>query len=323
MRRGTLLALLMAGLLADLSAQAPAPVLTFEVASIRAASFPPGRGGGGAPKIDGARMDLPFVSLSDLLPYAFRVKDYQISAPSWVRESRWTISAKLPDGVSPDRAPEMMQALLTERFKLTTHREKREQPVYTLTVGPAGSTLEADSPENHQVWDGSFPGFSFRGPLQSGAAITGRISPGANCTRRYEFVPLPMSALADALTLFMKKPVVDQTGMMGNYKVTLTIPAEAEAAMMLNIMGGALPPGGGGGGRGGGRGGPGGDPIPPPPDLVSPGCPDPVSLLGEVLGPPDAALIKAVQQLGLKLQIGRAPIETIVVDRLEKTPTEN
>lgn len=307
--------------------QAPASGPTFEVASIRPATL--GRGGGRgqfAPKIDASRLDLPFISMAALLPYAFRVKDYQVSAPSWVHESMWAIAAKLPSGASQDHAHEMMQALLAERFKLAVHREKRDRPVYTLTVAEGGSKLEVAAPGDYQAWDGSFPGFSFRGPLQSGAAITGRISPGKNCARRYDFVPLPMAAFADALTIFLGRPVVDQTGMEGKYKVTLEIPPEAEAGILMNVMGGrGLPPPGpgGGGGRKGGGGGVGGDPPPPPRDLVSPGCPDPMSLLGDGVGAPDGAIIKAVQQIGLKLQQGRAPIETIVVDHLEKAPTEN
>jgi uncharacterized protein (TIGR03435 family) len=320
------------------TAQAPASAPAFEVASIRPATFPPrggpgGRGGGGGVKIDGERLDLPFVSLADLLPYAYRVKDYQISAPAWVHESRWSISAKLPDGASQNQAPEMMQALLAERFKLTVHREKREQPVYELTVASGGSKLEEASPGDYPAWDGSFPGFGFRGPLQSGAPITGRIVPRPNCTRVYEFVPLPMAAFADALTLFLGRPVMDETGLKGNYRVTLELPAEAEAGMMMNMDRGRgllPPPAGAAGGRGGmggekGLPGPPFSPPPPPPrEVASPGCPDPISLLlSDVVGAPDGAIIKAVQQLGLKLQQGRAPIDTIVVDHLEKTPTEN
>jgi uncharacterized protein (TIGR03435 family) len=38
---------------------------------------------------------------------------------------------------------------------------------------------------------------------------------------------------------------------------------------------------------------------------------------------PDAALTKTLQKLGLKLQPVRANVETIVVDRLKKTPVAN
>jgi uncharacterized protein (TIGR03435 family) len=323
-------------------AQVPGALPTFEVASIRPPDFPGrggpggtkggggGRGGPGPNRIDAQRMDLPFVALGDLLSYAFRVKDYQIAAPSWVRQSRWSISAKLPDGSSQDQAPDMMQALLIERFKLAVHREKREQPVYTLAVANGGLKVQKASPGEYPAWDGSFPGFGFRRPLQSGAPITGRIVPAANCTRHYEFVPLPMAAFADALTLFLGKPVVDETGVEGDYRVILELTGEAEAGVMMNIIrpeGLPLPSAGGGGGRGGPGGGdltpPPPPPPGPPPNDVSPGCPNPITLLGDVVGTPDAAIVKALQPLGLRLQTGRAPIDTIVVDHLEKTPTEN
>ncbi len=128
---------LLAGIL---SAQTPAPPPAFEVASIRPASPPTpetlrsGQFHAGA-KIDAAHLDFGYISLGDLLPYAFRVKPYQISAPSWTRDSRWNILANLPSGVSQDQVPEMMQALLADRFKLAIHREKREQAVYQLCGG--------------------------------------------------------------------------------------------------------------------------------------------------------------------------------------------
>lgn len=308
-------------------AQAPASRPAFEVASIR--PFAPGgpgggRGrGGGAAAFVGDRLELRIVFLADLLPYAFRVKEYQVSAPAWAQASMWTISAKLPDAESRDQAPEMMQTLLAERFKLVVHHEKRERQVYTLTLAENGPKLAIAPPGEYQVWDGSFPGFSFRGPLQTGAPITGRIAPGPNCSRRWEFIPLPMPALADALSRFLNRPVVDQTGLEGNYKITLEVSGETEAGMMTNMMAARglppPPPGGGGGGRKGG----GGDGTGPPPNLISPGCPDPITMLQDGVGSPDAAIIKALRQLGLQLQQGKAPIDTIVVDHLEKAPTEN
>src|SRR5215510_5468209 len=99
----------------ELLAQAPRSGPTFEVATIKA--FAPGMGrgggrGGGGSVIKGDRFDLPFIPLAALLPYAFGVKEYQISAPTWTHQSIWVISAKIPSGVSPDQTPEMVQALL-------------------------------------------------------------------------------------------------------------------------------------------------------------------------------------------------------------------
>jgi uncharacterized protein (TIGR03435 family) len=125
--------------------------------------------------------------------------------------------------------------------------------------------------------------------------------------------------------------VADETGLKGTYKVTLEVPAETEAGMTLNVIranGLEPPPGGGGAARGGGRAGgdpgAGGGPPAPPKELVTPGCSDPMQIMMEgSYSAPDAGLIKALLKIGLKLQLGRAAIETIVVDHLEKTPTGN
>src|SRR4051794_22818162 len=96
---------------------------TFEVASIKeapplsienvqAATFHVGM------RIDGSRADYGFMSLADLIPYAYRVKRHQLSGPPWMNNTRWDILAKIASGQSPNRAPEMMQSLLAERFKL-------------------------------------------------------------------------------------------------------------------------------------------------------------------------------------------------------------
>src|SRR2546422_535192 len=120
--------------------------------------------------IDGSRADYGFMSLADLIPYAYRVKRYQVSGPSWMIETRWDILAKIPQGQSADRAPEMMQDLLAERFKLSIHRENREQSVYALVVGKGGlkikeAAAEEDAPATPQpAGPGSpAPGFSAAG----------------------------------------------------------------------------------------------------------------------------------------------------------------
>jgi len=108
-------------------AQAPA---AFDVASIRPAASPFTESGqlhAGA-KIEGAHLDFGYVSLWDLLPYALRVKPYAIVRPDWSRDSHWNILANLPEGTGKPQAPDMMRALLTERFKLSFHHEPREQP---------------------------------------------------------------------------------------------------------------------------------------------------------------------------------------------------
>jgi uncharacterized protein (TIGR03435 family) len=65
---------------------------------------------------------------------AYRLKLYQISGPDWIGTDRFDVAATLPEGSLPAQAPDMMQALLEERFQLRFHRESKEFPVYALVT---------------------------------------------------------------------------------------------------------------------------------------------------------------------------------------------
>lgn len=157
---------------------------------------------------------------------------------------------------------------------------------------------------------------------------TARISPGDGCSLHLELSKLTMQGFADTLTPFLDKPVVDATQLKGAYKATLDLPMEVMIAMMQNQMraNGLPEPGQGGFGRGPGDGGPGGrGPGDGGPGGRGPfaGC-DPAALFSN--GGADAssaAIFRAVQKLGLKLEAWKAPFDTIIIDHLEKTPSEN
>lgn len=330
--------------------QNPASRLSFEVAAIRSASPPTpqtvqsGQFRTGT-KISGNNLDFEFVTLADLIPYAYRVKTFQVAGPDWIGQLRWNILAKLPDGTSRDQAPDMMQTLLVDRFRLAFHHEKRQQPVYELVVmkggpklTPAENTAGDDSgsdPANVDIGLGR-GGFLPPGPGGApppdgagrggrGAIVAGgaRISPGANCGMQMEFDKLTMQALADTLTPFLDRPVVDATALKGAFKVTMDLPMDTIFAMMQNTIrnSGFAPPGQGfGAGGPGGRGdGPGGGRGAGP----QAGCFDPSALAAGGTDTSNTAVFQAVQKLGLRLQPVKAPFDTIVVDRLEKAPTEN
>lgn len=317
------------------------------------------------------RVDIGGMPLTTLIQDAYRVKQFQVAAPDWAGESRWDILAKLPDGASEDQVPDMLQALLADRFKLTIHREKREQPVYELVVGKGGAKLTpsdpaadtAPPPPNPAAGGDSAGGPGRGGPAgflaglggpfgggnvtinddgrggRGGAVITGgaggttEITPSANCGMHIQFSKLSMQTLADTLTSFLDKPVVDGTDLKGTYKVAMDVPLEVMFGMIQNMArsaglpfggpggpggpggGGPGGPGGGGpGGRGGFGGGPGG---------ALAGCADPGAAFAAGADASTAPIFQAVQQLGLKLQARKAPFDTIVVDHLEKAPTAN
>src|ERR1051326_5463781 len=114
--------------------QAPATALSFEVATIRpaenitAAMIASGKLHVGM-LIEGSRVNIGFMSLAELIPVAFGLKPYQISGPDWMAAQRFDILAKMPEGSTKEQVPDMLQALLAERFQLKFHRESRDHNV--------------------------------------------------------------------------------------------------------------------------------------------------------------------------------------------------
>jgi uncharacterized protein (TIGR03435 family) len=324
----------------------------FEVASIKSAaqlspdSFRSGKIHLGT-TMDGARVDIGGTPLTTLIQQAFRVKLFQVVAPDWAGESRWDILAKIPDGVSQEQVPEMLQALLADRFKLVVHRENKEQPVYALVVGKGGLKMKAAVPEpagaDAPAASQTIGGFGFfpppgapppggggpgpgegpgrgRGPGGPGGLNMTMTNPQYGTVKisgspqegriRLEASKVSMAGLADLLTGMTDRPVVDMTGLAGDYQVALDVSMEALIGGLAKAQGlafGAGGPGGGRGGFGGGRGGGG-------------------QTQGQTDGASDPSgnvVAASAEKLGLKLEPRKAPVETIVVDHLEKTPTEN
>src|SRR5262245_55830933 len=274
----------------------------FEVASIKEARPPSSIDNIQAgqfhlgPNINGSRADYGFMSLADLIPYGYRVKRYQLSGPSWMNETRWDILANIPEGQAADRAPEMMQNLLVERFKLSIHRENREQSVYALVVGKGGLKIkEAASEEEPGVGGGGLNVRINNGgsgvAISSGGVGTMRLTPGQTGGIQWRMSRITMASFTDRLTQFTDRPVLDATGLKGNYQVTLDLPIEAMRGMAFAEKLAALA------------------------GLGSFGVPQ-----AETSAAP---IIKSVRDLGLELESRKAPIETIIVDRVEKTPTAN
>lgn len=331
----------------------------FEVSVIRPASLPTPdtfRSGQFRPglRLDGGNLNWQFASLADVLPYAFNVKSFQVSGPAWMAQSRWNIQAKLPQGAQESQTPEMMQALLVDRFKLAFHHEKREQPVYELVVAKDGPKMQVEqqvapprSSNNQPEGFGPFGGGPFgrgpggpppdqadgrgRGGNQEGrgfvttgpSGTTASITPDDSCGMHLELDKITMQDLADTLSPFLDRPVLDSTGLKSSFKISLNLPMEVMIGMIQNRAresGFAFAgPGGRGPGDFGGRGpgdGPGGRGLPP-------GCPDPAALFSGAADASNAPIFQAVQKLGLKLQAKKAPFDTIVVDHLEKEPTDN
>ena len=113
---------------------------TFEVASVKAnkngpitsmmARMLPGR-------LEATNMPARF-----LLQQAYRLPAYQMQGvPAWLDSERFDIRAKAPEGTPQDQLSLMIRALLIERFKLVTHRETKEAPIYELVMARSDGRL--------------------------------------------------------------------------------------------------------------------------------------------------------------------------------------
>lgn len=252
--------------------------LAFEVASIKAADPQPM----GMVRIgmssDAGMVRYSNISLKDCIRTAYRVKDFQVQGPDWLDSTRFDITAKLPAGAKEDQIPEMLQALLADRFKITVRRDSKEQSVYALTVGKSGAKLKpAEIKTNSQEPKSLGPDGKPRQMMML------RMQPNGS---RVTAPSATLAGLCDLVSRFMERPVVDMTGIEGQYDFDLTFTPE--------IIRGV--PGGG---------------------------PPPVDHQNDTPSEPAPSLADAVQQYGLKLEARKAPLELIVVTHAEKTPSEN
>ena len=206
------------------------------------------------------------VTLKMFIMFAYGVASYQISgAPNWVGVERWDVEAKT-DGVE-GRLPlsqALLRRLLEDRFQLKTLRETRKMPVYALRVNKNGLKLKPHAGDAA----GSKPQVSFG----FGSA---------------SFTDSSLADLAAQLTLYLDRPVLDRTGIQGDYDFALNwTPAPNESSPQA--MG--LPP----------RAEP-----PRPADSNGP------------------SIFTALQeQLGLKLESTKGPVDILVIDHIER-PSEN
>ncbi len=213
---------------------------TFEVASIR--PTPPEAQCGIIEPLPGGSLRIDCLTLNTIVTWAYNVQDFQVSGgPPWASATRWDILAKPAPGDASDDMELMrkrLRALLADRFALVLRREMRDQTTYVMTVAKSGPKLK------------EAPG----GPI--------RRRPGQIVGNG-----VTMRALAQFLSVDMRQPVTDETGLTGLYAFTL------EWAV------------------------------------------DPAREAGP-------SIFTAIQeQLGLRLDARKAPVETLVIERASKPDT--
>jgi uncharacterized protein (TIGR03435 family) len=276
---------------AQSQAAAPASDTAFEVASVKANnSGQPFVQVGMAP---GGRFTATNVPLRQLILMAYQLQPFQIEgAPAWITTERFDVVAKGSGPLAP-AAPGtpgpiqvMMKSLLADRFKLAAHIEMKEMPIYALMVarsdGRLGPQLKASTIDCTAVNAGR------RGAPPQGPPNFSGQAPQCGMMVRPGGVKaggVPINQILQLLSQNVQRIVVDRTALTGNYEIDLTWTPEQ------------LPQGRG-------------DPPPGAPAL-SP------------IDPNGPSLFTALEeQLGLKLESTRGPVDVLVVDKVER-PTED
>jgi uncharacterized protein (TIGR03435 family) len=145
-------------------------------------------------------------SLKLLIAAAYGLNPRTISGgPGWVESDHYDIVAVTPGDVRPsyDEQMTMLRSLLTERFKLTFHREKKDFSIYQLEVAKSGPKLKASTaaPDDPAT-------------VGPGVVYPNRIVLPARNAAISNFTTLMQRAILD-------RPVVDKTGLTGRYDFDL------------------------------------------------------------------------------------------------------
>jgi uncharacterized protein (TIGR03435 family) len=69
-----------------------------------------------------------------------------ISGPNWIDSEKYDVEVKIPPGTTKEQYQKMFQNLLTERFKLMLHHETRVLPAYELVVAKDGPKFKESAP---------------------------------------------------------------------------------------------------------------------------------------------------------------------------------
>jgi len=276
-----------------------APPAQFEVASIRpSAPAALGQVGLGL-HIDGSQVSMRQFALKDEIAVAFNLKQYQVSGPDWLATEKFDIVAKLPEGAPRNQVREMLQALLLDRFQMKTHHETKDFSVYAVVVAKSGLKMKEAPPDpadatadGDKKTDQGAVNVSVSGGRGGVVANYGNGSFFTLGNNRIDAQKMQMNYVADMLARFEDRPVVDMTELKGKYDFTLTFTEEDYHAMMIRAA-------------------------------ISSGMALPPEAIQAMQNASGDSLFSALQMVGLKLESRKAPLDVLVIDHAEKSPTEN
>lgn len=277
---------LLAGAIAGTAAFGQPPAegkLRFELASVRAS--PPNSGPSvKGIEVSGDNVRIGPMVLVNLISVAYGVPNTRVQGPKWLTEisagNRFTlfdVNAKLPSGTGNADVPEMLQNLLAERFALSAEVGNVEADALVLTVAKNGPKLkpkvgQGDTSARTKDDDG-------RVMIPIGAA---RIA--IDPVKGLYLESSTTRGLIDYFSMRLSpQPVLDETGLTGEYDIKLNIPT---------------------------------------PDLA-PSQPGASVSSEEFRARAIDDLSNAVSSLGLRLERRKVPVKTVIVKNVEQNPTAN
>jgi uncharacterized protein (TIGR03435 family) len=282
----------------------------FDVVSVkvvRLAAHPVFGNTGGPGTSDPGRAHLCCVGMFSLVMKAYDVELDQISGPSWIMDNMgpnlYQIDATMPANTTRAEFRLMMRKLLEERFHLEAHRERRNFPGYELVVADGGPKMTESRPDSNAVdsdspqmpkrnADGALalpPGPQMFTSLGRGMVIVQAQEKPINDLVKVLGRQIAQSLGEDPNDFASPKPrVIDKTGLTGKYDFALRFSCEGCQFGAANGM------------------------LSGPPNRTD--APD---------GVPNI-FVALQKQLGLKLvKVKEIPLDVIVVDHVDKTPTAN
>jgi uncharacterized protein (TIGR03435 family) len=222
------------------------------------------------------------VTLQALILSAYRLEGFQLSGgPGWVRSDRFDIVAKIPDGLQSPPLPSMVQALLADRFKLVVCTESRQLPVYALVAARSDKRL---GPQVHPTTADCAAHADSSVTKEKGAKEKSNGGKQSPCSAvvgpgMLSAGALTMAALASSLSGVVQRTVTDRTGIEGTFQMKLTWT----------------------------------------PDQMPRTGSDATKIKGAKIDPNGPSIFTALQeQLGLKLQSARGPVDVFIIERVER-----
>lgn len=287
----------------------PAPAVSFEVASVKPSDPNANSIVGSMPSMrpqGQSGLAVSNMPLRLLIRMTYGVQDFQIiGGPAWQMSSKFDITAKAAEGTTKgtqDLLP-MMKTLLADRFKLKTHTETREMPVYALVVARSDGRLGPSIKPSTSDCSNAAAEAQKRADaiLKGGPSALAAIMPKPGETWKCAMMPAidpanpaagfglradgqPLSMLTQLLSQVTGRSVIDKTGLTGLYDWELRFDPQVLMAMLPQL--GINIPGAG-------------------------------ATAAAPLSDSPSLLTALQEQLGLKLDSQRGPVEVLVIDSAE------